>query len=344
MKLWVCWVQGSSLGHPALGRSLGLAACLGPCLPCQAVFGALCKKKAACLGPQGWGASKLPALERGVAEGDLPAPVTPRGEGSCCPVAVLPFAGGSSPLARPCLPLLCAQHSLRCAARHRAALSQRSFKNFSSREPMRRMHVQEVKAELSLDRLQLESLHKVRWLLRATSTPRSPGRAEGATCCPWGQGPGASAPSLLTPFSSHRCASAPTWTHTAGWCQAGRLASCGRTAWRGWHLAQTSSCCRSAVPASARCTGPSRAAPAPPQPPRCRPSSGGPLAATTCIRPQQQLGCLHCWVPGAACPSWCFLPGACPGEGWLLLAVTWDAQDARPHALGPEGSFLRSLV
>ncbi|XP_035424223.1 general transcription factor 3C polypeptide 2 [Cygnus atratus] len=39
----------------------------------------------------------------------------------------------------------------------------RSFKNFSSREPMRRMHAQEVKAELSLDRLQLESLHKVRF-------------------------------------------------------------------------------------------------------------------------------------------------------------------------------------
>lgn len=39
----------------------------------------------------------------------------------------------------------------------------RSFKNFSSREPMRRMHTQEVKAELSLDRLQLESLHKVRF-------------------------------------------------------------------------------------------------------------------------------------------------------------------------------------
>ncbi|NXH66911.1 TF3C2 factor, partial [Hydrobates tethys] len=40
----------------------------------------------------------------------------------------------------------------------------RSFKNFPSREPMRRMHTQEVKAELSLDRLQLESLHKVRGL------------------------------------------------------------------------------------------------------------------------------------------------------------------------------------
>ncbi|NWJ06088.1 TF3C2 factor, partial [Crypturellus undulatus] len=39
----------------------------------------------------------------------------------------------------------------------------RSFKNFPSREPMRRMHMQEVKAELSLDRLQLESLHKVRF-------------------------------------------------------------------------------------------------------------------------------------------------------------------------------------
>ncbi|NXW25518.1 TF3C2 factor, partial [Circaetus pectoralis] len=39
----------------------------------------------------------------------------------------------------------------------------RSFKNFPSREPMRRMHTQEVKAELSLDRLQLESLHKVRF-------------------------------------------------------------------------------------------------------------------------------------------------------------------------------------
>ncbi|NXC24459.1 TF3C2 factor, partial [Campylorhamphus procurvoides] len=39
----------------------------------------------------------------------------------------------------------------------------RSFQNFSSREPMRRMHKQEVKAELSLDRLQLEALHKVRF-------------------------------------------------------------------------------------------------------------------------------------------------------------------------------------
>ncbi|XP_075271269.1 general transcription factor 3C polypeptide 2 isoform X4 [Opisthocomus hoazin] len=39
----------------------------------------------------------------------------------------------------------------------------RSFKNFPSREPMRRMHAQEAKAELSLDRLQLESLHKVRF-------------------------------------------------------------------------------------------------------------------------------------------------------------------------------------
>ncbi|NXK57186.1 TF3C2 factor, partial [Chauna torquata] len=39
----------------------------------------------------------------------------------------------------------------------------RSFKNFPSREPMRRMHTQEVKAELSLDRLQLESVHKVRF-------------------------------------------------------------------------------------------------------------------------------------------------------------------------------------
>ncbi|KAJ7426254.1 General transcription factor 3C polypeptide 2 [Willisornis vidua] len=39
----------------------------------------------------------------------------------------------------------------------------RSFQNFLSREPMRRMHRQEVKAELSLDRLQLEALHKVRF-------------------------------------------------------------------------------------------------------------------------------------------------------------------------------------
>uniref|UniRef100_A0A8B9W2N5 General transcription factor IIIC subunit 2 n=1 Tax=Anas zonorhyncha TaxID=75864 RepID=A0A8B9W2N5_9AVES len=217
----------------------------------------------------------------------------------------------------------------------------RSFKNFSSREPMRRMHTQEVKAELSLDRLQLESLHKVRWLLRAISTP---GEQRLPRAAPGGRGLGASAPSLLTPFSSHRCASAPTWTHRAGCCPAGRLASCGRTAWRGWRLAQTSSCCRSAVPASARCTGLSPAALAPPQPPPCQLSSGGPLAATACVRPQQQLQRLRCWVPGAVRPSWCFLPGACPGEGWLLLAVTRDAQDARPRALGPEGSFLRSLV
>ncbi|NXK68788.1 TF3C2 factor, partial [Sylvietta virens] len=39
----------------------------------------------------------------------------------------------------------------------------RSFQNFPSREPMRRMHVAELKAELSLDRLQLEALHKVRF-------------------------------------------------------------------------------------------------------------------------------------------------------------------------------------
>uniref|UniRef100_A0A8C3RGE6 General transcription factor 3C polypeptide 2 n=1 Tax=Cyanoderma ruficeps TaxID=181631 RepID=A0A8C3RGE6_9PASS len=39
----------------------------------------------------------------------------------------------------------------------------RSFQNFPSREPMRRMHKQELKAELSLDRLQLEALHRVRF-------------------------------------------------------------------------------------------------------------------------------------------------------------------------------------
>ncbi|XP_067406634.1 general transcription factor 3C polypeptide 2 [Emydura macquarii macquarii] len=39
----------------------------------------------------------------------------------------------------------------------------RSFRNFFSREPMRRMHEQEVKAELTLDRMQLESIHKVRF-------------------------------------------------------------------------------------------------------------------------------------------------------------------------------------
>ncbi|XP_019392829.1 PREDICTED: general transcription factor 3C polypeptide 2 isoform X2 [Crocodylus porosus] len=39
----------------------------------------------------------------------------------------------------------------------------RNFQNFPSREPMRRMHVQEVKSGLSLDRLQLESIHKVRF-------------------------------------------------------------------------------------------------------------------------------------------------------------------------------------
>lgn len=43
-----------------------------------------------------------------------------------------------------------------------ATAPQRSFNNFAIREPMRRMHTQETKAELSLDRLQLESLHKVR--------------------------------------------------------------------------------------------------------------------------------------------------------------------------------------
>ncbi|NXP54580.1 TF3C2 factor, partial [Heliornis fulica] len=42
-----------------------------------------------------------------------------------------------------------------------APAPQRSFKTFSSREPMRRMHAREAKAELSLDRLQLEALHKV---------------------------------------------------------------------------------------------------------------------------------------------------------------------------------------
>nr|XP_014425474.1 general transcription factor 3C polypeptide 2 isoform X3 [Pelodiscus sinensis] len=39
----------------------------------------------------------------------------------------------------------------------------RSFRNFFSREPMRRMQEQEVKSELSLDRMQLESIHKVRF-------------------------------------------------------------------------------------------------------------------------------------------------------------------------------------
>lgn len=51
-----------------------------------------------------------------------------------------------------------------------AAAPQRSFRNLPSREPMRRMHRQEGMAELNLDRLQLESLHKVR-----AACPRSPG-------------------------------------------------------------------------------------------------------------------------------------------------------------------------
>lgn len=47
------------------------------------------------------------------------------------------------------------------AAQGGATTFQRSFQNFPSREPMRRMHTQELKAELSLDRLQMEALHKV---------------------------------------------------------------------------------------------------------------------------------------------------------------------------------------
>ncbi|NXO05618.1 TF3C2 factor, partial [Rhinopomastus cyanomelas] len=39
----------------------------------------------------------------------------------------------------------------------------RSFRDLPSREPTRRMHSQEVKGQLTLDRLQLESLHKVRF-------------------------------------------------------------------------------------------------------------------------------------------------------------------------------------
>ncbi|NXL13194.1 TF3C2 factor, partial [Setophaga kirtlandii] len=39
----------------------------------------------------------------------------------------------------------------------------RSFQNLPGREPVRRMHGQELRAELSLDRLQLEALHKVRF-------------------------------------------------------------------------------------------------------------------------------------------------------------------------------------
>uniref|UniRef100_A0A8C4J238 General transcription factor 3C polypeptide 2 n=1 Tax=Dromaius novaehollandiae TaxID=8790 RepID=A0A8C4J238_DRONO len=79
----------------------------------------------------------------------------------------------------------------------------RSFKNFPSREPMRRMHTQEVKAELSLDRLQLEALHKVRpGQGEASGAGGRPGRAQppSSACSrrlhpsPCGcRGPGASA-------------------------------------------------------------------------------------------------------------------------------------------------------
>ena len=76
------------------------------------------------------------------------------GQAAPAPAAVLVLPG------LPCGQRCCPRH----AAHRSAAASQRSFKNFSSREPMHRMHTQEVKAELSLDRLQLESLHKVRGL------------------------------------------------------------------------------------------------------------------------------------------------------------------------------------
>lgn len=254
----------------------------------------------------------------------------PRGRAALC--------SRLSPLAKPCLPLLCVQPLMLC---HPSPCCPFTAQLQELLEPG--AHAQDAHAG-GEGRAEPRPPAAGVPAQGEAAAPSTPGEQRLPRAAPGGRGPGASAPSLLTPFFPRRCASAPTWTHRAGCCPAGRLASCGRTAWRGWRLAQTSSCCRSAVPASARCTGLSPAAPAPPQPPPCQPSSGGPLAATACVRPQQQLRRLRCWVPGAVRPSWCFLPGACPGEGWLLLAVTRDAQDARPRALGPEGSFLRSLV
>jgi len=128
--------------------------------------------------------------------------------------------------------------------------------------------------------------------------PRSPPAARRA--------PAAPAPSLLTPFSPRRCASAPTWTRRAGWCRAGRRASCGRTAWRGWPPARAAGCCRSAAPASARCTGTRRAAPA--RSPHCRQSS---TVASSCCHHM----CLGRGLGGPCAPPQCFSPSGPPPRG-----------------------------
>lgn len=145
-------------------------------------------------------------------------------------------------------------------------------------------------------------------------------------------------PPLLTPFSSHRCASAPTWTRMAGWCRVGRQASFGHTAWWDWPLAWATSCCRSVVPASATFMGTSLAAPALPSNPCCRQSSMvDPLCCCQTCSPWAGAwaGGRLCCPAGLCAPSRCFLPsGPLPwgrdGCSWLF---TWD------RAPGPEGSF-----
>ncbi|KAM9273660.1 LOW QUALITY PROTEIN: general transcription factor 3C polypeptide 2 [Cariama cristata] len=67
-----------------------------------------------------------------------------------------------------------------------------------------------------------------------------------------------------------------------------------------------------------------------------------PRAAATRACPGQELGArAGCAVRGSACPLSVLrtLWAPPPGEGTALLAVTWDAQDTCPRALGPEGSF-----
>lgn len=67
-----------------------------------------------------------------------------------------------------------------------------------------------------------------------------------------------------------------------------------------------------------------------------------PHAAAMCSHPRQELGLEQAVLSGGAVYPLLVLLyalGPTSGEGWLLLAVTRDVQDACPRALGPGGSF-----
>lgn len=139
---------------------------------------------------------------------------------------------------------------------------------------------------------------------------------------------GSQCPSPLSPdpFFSRRCASAPTWTPWAGWCQAGRRASCVHTASWGWPPAWCASCSQSARPGSRPSTGMKPTAAALESTPQCQWSRAlGP----SCCCPTDSPGA-EAWSGGRPCcprglhaPCQFFTPFHGASCAFMVLLSPW---------------------